>query len=222
MVLVLAAGELVGPPMHQDGLTIRPPRAFHLTRMDLFHGTRVIGVTAKDSVARYLSAALMDGDGEDAASMLVSVVEEPLRLGPNARDDAATSVTKHLRDELGLEFTLERADVVTGPAARVEVRGQVREGAQLRKILIASYAGDARRAVVVFSVPSGRWDALLPALTEALDSMRIEQQKSGPSRPLALAFAIVVGAALLASFGLWRRRAARRAQAADADAPQGP
>ena len=40
-----------------------------------------------------------------------------------------------LRDELGLEFTLERADVVSGSAPRVEVRGSVREGAQLRKVL---------------------------------------------------------------------------------------
>jgi hypothetical protein len=210
-LMIVGASELLGPPIHQDGLSIRPPRAFHLARMDLFHGTRVIGVSVMDSVPRYLSAALMDGDGEDAASMLVSVIDEPLRLGPNARDDAATLVMKHLRDELELEFSLERADVVTGPAARVEVRGQIREGAQLRKVLVATFAGESRRAVVLFSVPSGKWDALVPALDASLDTMRVEQQ-GGPSRPLALAFAIVVGAALLGSFGLWRRRAARRAE----------
>lgn len=207
--VVLAAGELLGPPIRQDGLTVRPPRQFHLARMDLFHGTRVIGVGGRDGAPRYLSAALMDGEGEDAATMLISVIEEPLRLGPNARDDAATAVMKHLRDELGLEFTLERADVVTGLAARVEVRGSVREGAQLRKILVALFAGDARRPVVLFSVPSGRWDGLVPALAESLDSMRVDQAP-GPSRSLALAFAVLVGAALLTSVGLWRRRAARR------------
>ncbi|MDX2014242.1 MAG: hypothetical protein SFW67_28845 [Myxococcaceae bacterium] len=209
-LLVLSAGaELVGPPLRQDGLMVRPPRAFRLARMDLFHGTRVIGEASKEGVSRYLTAALMDGDGEDASSMLVSIVEESLRPGPNARDEAATNVTRHLRDDLGLDFTLERADVVTGPAGRVEVRGQVREGAQLRKLLIARYFGDPRHAVVVFSVPSGRWDALGPALTESLDSVRMEQP-SGTPRSLALALAVLVGAALLASVGLWRRRRARR------------
>lgn len=206
---LLAATELLGPPIRQDGLTVRPPKAFHLARMDLFHGTRVIGTGSKDHTARYLSAALMDGDGEDAASMLVSVIEDPLRLGPNARDDAATTVTKHLRDELGLEFTLERADVVSGAAARVEVRGSIRQGAQLRKVLVALFAGDTRRSVVLFSVPSGRWDAMVPGLDESLETMRVDQGP-GPSRSFALAFAVLVGAALLASVGLWRRRAARR------------
>jgi hypothetical protein len=196
--------------MKQDGLTVCPPKAFHLARMDLFHGTRVIGTGSKDLAPRFLSAALMDGEGEDAASMLVSVIEDPLRLGPNARDDAATTVTKHLRDELGLEFDLERADVVLGTAARVEVRGSIRQGAQLRKVLVALFAGDTRRSVVVFSVPSGRWDALAPALGESLETMRIDQGP-GPSRSIALAFAVLVGAALLASVGVWRRRAARRA-----------
>ncbi|MCU0700239.1 MAG: hypothetical protein MUC96_27340 [Myxococcaceae bacterium] len=200
VLLVLSAGaDLVGPPLRQEGLTVRPPKAFRLARMDLFHGTRVIGEASKEGVSRYLSAALMDGDGEDAASMLVAIVDEPLRPGPNARDEAATNVTRHLRDE--------------GPAGRVEVRGQVREGAQLRKLLVARYFGDSRHAVVVFSVPSGRWDANVPALTESLDSLRMEQP-SGTPRSLALALAVLVGAALLASVGLWRRRRARRASVA--------
>ncbi|MER2567066.1 MAG: hypothetical protein ABTQ32_40440 [Myxococcaceae bacterium] len=210
IVLLLGAGDLLGPPLRQDGLTVRPPREFRLARMDLFHGTRVIGVGSKDGAPRFLSAALMDGDAEDASTMLVSVIEEPLQLGPNARDDAANVVMKHLRDELGLEFTLERADVVSGSAARVEVRGSVREGAQLRKVLVALYAGDSRRAVVLFSVPSGRWDGLVPALTESLESMRVDQAP-GPSKSLSIAFAVLVGAALLASVGVWRRRLARRA-----------
>lgn len=208
--LVLSAGELLGPPIRQDGLSVRPPKEFRLARMDLFHGTRVIGVGSRTDAARYLSAALMDGEGEDAATMLISVIEEPLRPGPNARDEAATAVMKHLRDELGLEFTLERADVVTGSATRVEVHGSVREGAQLRKVLVAQYAaGDSRRAVVLFSVPSGRWDRLAPAVSESLDTMRVDQV-AGPSRSLALAFAVLVGAALLTSVGLWRRRTARQ------------
>ncbi|MCA3011308.1 MAG: hypothetical protein INH41_02800 [Myxococcaceae bacterium] len=209
LLVVLAGLELTGPPVLHDGLSVRPPRAFRLARMDLFHGTRVTGEAAAEGVSRYLSAALMDGDGEDAASMLVSVVEAPLEPGPNARDEAATNVTRHLRDELGLDFVLERADVVTGGAARVEVRGQVREGAQLRKLLVARFFGAPRHAVVVFSVPSGRWDALGPALLGSLDSLRMDQP-SGTPRLFAWALAVLVGAALLISMGLWRLRQGRR------------
>jgi hypothetical protein len=210
LLVLFAVGDLVGPPIRQEGVSVRPPKEFRLARMDLFHGTRVIGEASKEGVSRYLSAALMDGDGEDASSMTVSIVEEPLRLGPNARDDAATNVTRHLRDDLGLDFALERADVVTSPAARVEVHGQVREGAQLRKVLVARFTGQARHAVVLFSVPSGRWDALRPSLEESLDSLRMEEP-SGTPRSVALALAVLVGAALLASVGLWRRRKARQA-----------
>jgi hypothetical protein len=179
-------------------------------RMDLFHGTRVLGVGSSDGPPQFLSAAFVDGDAEDASSMLVSVVEDSFRLGPNARDEAATKVSKHLRDELGLDFQLERVDTISAHASRVEVRGAVRQGTQVRQVLVALFTGDSRRVVVSFSVPSGRWEALTPALRESLDSLRVDQS-GGSSKSFALAFAIVMGAGLLFSFGLMRRRAQRRA-----------
>lgn len=212
LVLLAAVGalDLVGPPLRQDGYQLRPPREFRMARMDLYHGTRVATVSQSAAAPRYLSAALMDGDGEDAATMLVSVVEEPLSLGPSSRDDASTAVLRHFRDELELPFVLERADVRTGPSARVEVLGSVREGSQLRRILVAAWPGEVRHVVVLFSVPSGRWESLRAAIDESLDTVRPDAAQ-GPSRSWRWAFATFIAALLALSIGLWRRRQQRHA-----------
>jgi hypothetical protein len=201
--------DLVGAPLRQDGYQLRPPRGFRMARMDLYRGTRVATVSKASQAARHLSAALMDGDGEDAASMLVAVVEEPLTLGPSSRDEAATAVLRHFRDELELPFVLERADVRTGASARVEVLGSVRERGQLRRILVAAWPGEVRHVVVLFSVPSGRWESLRAAINESLETMRPEVA-SGPPRSWRWAFATFVLALLALSVGLWRRRQQRR------------
>lgn len=210
LVLLAALGglDLVGPPLRQDGYQLRPPREFRMARMDLYHGTRVATVSRAPSSARYLSAALMDGDGEDAATMMVAVVEERLTLGPSSRDEASTSVLRHFRDELELPFVLERADVRTGPSARVEVLGSVREGSQLRRILVAAWPGEVRHVVVLFSVPSGRWESLKAAIDESLDTVRPDPT-AGPSRSWRWAFATFILSLLALSIGLWRRRQQR-------------
>lgn len=204
VLLCLGAGEGLGPPLRQDGYTWRPPQAFRMARMDLFHGTRAGTVTPSPAAGRYLSAALLDGEGEDAASLLVSVVEASFGLGPSSRDVLSTAAVRHFRDELGLAFALERADVVAG---RVEVLGSIRDGSQLRRVLVVAWPAELRHVVLVASVPSGRWDALRPVLSQSLDTMRLEAATGpGPSRRLRYAFAALVGALLLVSIGLWHRR----------------
>ena len=211
VLLALGAAEVLGPPLRQEGFQLRPPRAFRMTRMDLYHGTRAGSVAPRVDTPRFLTAALMDGDGEDAAMLLLSVVESSFALGPSARDELSTATLRHFRDELGQRFVLEGADTVQGPAARVEVVGSVREGSQLRQILVAAYPGENRHVVALVSVPSGRWSELRGPIRESLDSFRVEPVLSGPPRRWRLAFAALVGALLLTSVGLWRRRRALRA-----------
>jgi hypothetical protein len=153
----------------------------------------------------------MDGDGEDAATMLIGVVEEPLSLGPSVRDQASTAVLRHFRDELELPFVLERADVKTGASPRVEVLGSVREGSQLRRILVAAWPGEVRHVVVLFSVPSGRWASLKAALDESLETVRPDAG-SGPPRSWRWAFVTLIAALMVLSIGLWRRRQQHRAE----------
>lgn len=211
LVLLSADGASgLGPMLRQDGFQLKPPRSFRMARMDLFHGTQVGTISVSPSAPRYLSAALVDGEGEDAASLLISVIDATLSLGPSSRDELSTAVVRHLRDELGQPFQLERAEVTRG---RVEVLGSVRQGSQLRRILVAAWPGEARHVVAVCSAPSGRWDSLAPVLAESFESLKVEPVSSSrPSQRLLWAFAASVAALLLISVGLWRRRqAARRA-----------
>lgn len=207
LISALAANDALGPPVRHEGFQLRPPKAFHMARLDLFHGTRVGSVGGTS----YLAAALLDGDGEDAASLLLTVVEAPLTIGPGVRDTLATQVVAELKDELDQRFVLERADVV--PNQRVEVRGSIRAGSQARQLLIAAYPGEVRHTVAIFSVPTGRWDELRASITDSLDSYRAEAvSNQAPSRRWALAFASLIAALFIASVGLWRRRRANRVE----------
>jgi hypothetical protein len=209
MLLLAADGPPLGPVLRQDAFQFKPPRGFRMARMDLFHGTQVGTISVDSQASRYLSAALVDGDGEEAASLLVSVVEDTLRLGPSSRDALSMAVMRHVRDELGQPFQLERTEVRNG---RVEVLGSVRQGSQLRRILAAAWPGEQRHVVALVSAPSGRWEELAPIFSESFDSLKVEPVASSrPPQRLLWAFATLVAAGFLISIGLWRRRQAARA-----------
>ncbi len=211
VLLLSALGPApLGPVLRQDGFQVKPPGSFRMARMDLFHGTQAGTLSTSPGAPRYLSAALVDGEGEDAASILISVVDATLWLGPSSRDALSTAVVRHLREELGQPFQLERAEVKNG---RVEVLGSVRQGSQLRRILVAAWPGESRHVVAICSAPSGRWEALAPVLSDSFDSMKVEPVSSlRPPQRLLWAFAALVAALLLISVGLWRRRQAARQQ----------
>ncbi len=205
----MGAFDSLGPPIRGEGFQVSPPKAFHMGRLDLFHGTHAGAVGGSSS---FLAAALIDGDGEDAASMLVTVVDAPLSIGPGARDTLSTQVVKELKVDLDQKFALDRADVV--PNQRVEVRGSIRSGSQARQILVAAFPGEVKHTVVIFSVPTGRWDELRAPIGDALDSYRADAvTNQTPSGRWALGFALLIAALLVTSIGLWRRRKTSLGQA---------
>ena len=206
LLLLLSAEPLLGAPIKQGGFTLRPPKQFRMTRMDLFHGTRAGAISSEPN--GYLAAALVDGDGEDAASMLVAVVDAPLSVGPSTRDEIATQTVHHFNEGLSLRLALERSELVNGPLPRVEVLGSVRQGSQLRVIKVAAFEGDQRHLVVTVSMPSGRAEELTRALRESFDSVRSEGASPGAHRAAAWAAMALVAALFLVSLGLWRRRVA--------------
>jgi hypothetical protein len=207
-MVLLASPDALGPVVRQDGFQFRPPLAFRMARMDLYHGTRVGSVARFANSPRYLAAALIDGDGEDASSMLFSVVEETVVLGPSSRDEFSTAVVKHLHDELGQPFQLERAQVTDG---RVEVLGSIRQGSQLRRILVAIWPGEGRHLVGMASAPSGRWDELAPLIDASFDSLKEDPGISArPPQRYVWAFVALLAALAMISIGLWRRRQAAR------------
>jgi hypothetical protein len=156
LALVIAADPL-GSALRQDGYTLRPPQTFRMARMDLFHGTRAGAIGGGSGAARWLSAALEDGEGDDAATLLVSIVETPFKAAPADRDELTAAVVRHFSQELGLKFQTEKAELVAGPTPRVEVFGSVRQENQLRHVLVAAMAGAAvQRAVGTLGVAGAR------------------------------------------------------------------
>ena len=202
--------EGLGAPLRQGGFTLKPPRGFRMARMDLFTGTRVGAIATAPNAQRWLAAALVDSDSEEAASMLIGVVEAPFAVGPGARDELSAAAVNHFTHELGLKLAMERAELVAGPAPHVRVLGSVRQGSQLRKILIAAFPGEARHLVVTFTAPSGRFESLEQVFGDSLDSVRSEAPSGAAGRTLAWAALALVGSLLAASIGLWRRRAITR------------
>ena len=202
--------EGLGAPLKQGGFTIKPPRGFRMARMDLFNGTRVGAIATAPTAPRWLAAALIDSDSEEAASMLVGVVEAPFAVGPGARDELSAAAVHHFSNELGLKLAMERAELSSGIAPHVRVLGSVRQGSQLRKVIVAAFPGEARHLVVTFTAPSGRFESLEKVFTESLESVRSDAPSMGAGRALAWAALALVGSLLAASVGLWRRRAITR------------
>lgn len=204
MILLILSTDGLGPVLRHDGFQIKPPRGFRMARMDLFHGTQAGTLSLRPGTQRYLSAALVDTDSEDAASMLISVIEAPMALRPSSRDELSTAVVRHFREDLDQPFQLERAEVTNG---RVEVLGSIRQGSQLRRILVAAWPGEHRHIVILCSAPSGRWETLAASVSESLDSLKVESAVlSQPDQRFLWAFTALLGAMLLISVGLWRRR----------------
>lgn len=213
-LLLAALAPTLGSELRQDGYSIRPPADFRMERMGLLAGTRVGAVAPEGSAdeRRALSAALVDGQGADAAAMLIAHVDGSFAPGPAARDEFSTQVVRHFRQELGLALTLERADYVSGPDPRIEVVGSIRHEGQLRSVLVAAMPGEGRHAVITFSVPTGRFDEILPRIEESLATYRSDPVVVAgfPRGLVGAALGALVGSAFVSS-AILRRRAARRA-----------
>jgi hypothetical protein len=212
--LILAAAlandggsPLLGTELRQDGFSFQPPQGFLMARKELFGNTRAGAVSEKADAPRWLSAALIDRPGEDAASLLLSVIDRPFEASPGGRDSFSAAVVRHYSDELGIKFAMERAELVGGSVPRVEVLGTVRQENQVRQVLIAAMSGDKRHVVVTFSAPSGRWAELQPAVRASLNSYRSEVPETwAVSRGVAGIAALLFAGALIVSMFLWRRR----------------
>jgi len=200
LTLFGAVDSPLGSPLRFGVYSIRPPAAFRLSQMEAFVGTRAGAVSAAADDARSLEAALVDGADSESSSMLISTVEGTFSAAPSGRDDLAAAVLRHFSDELGLKLSLERADLVSqalGAAPRVEVLGSIRQPGQVRRVVVAAFesSGSLRHPVVIFSLPSGRYEELKPVIRASLDSLR--REGTGPV-PLLSQTTLGLGAAFLA------------------------
>jgi hypothetical protein len=208
--LVALSGAL-GSELRRDGYQFRPPEGFHMVRWEQYAGSRAGTVALEPDAPRALSAALADGDGPEAATLLVSVVERGFSASPSARDEFAAAVMQHFQRDLGLTLSPERVERLGGAAPRVEVLGTLREAGQVRTVLVAGLASEGRHAVVAVSAPAVRWEELEPRVRASLETFRLEPTTAaGPvPRRLLGALAGALAGALVASYTAWRRRRVR-------------
>ncbi|MFP2933458.1 hypothetical protein ACLESO_51590, partial [Pyxidicoccus sp. 3LG] len=92
VVGLLALTGALGSELRRDGYQFRPPEGFHMVRWGQYAGSRAGAVALQSDAPRVLSAALADGEGPEAATLLVSVVERGFSASPSARDDFAAAV----------------------------------------------------------------------------------------------------------------------------------
>lgn len=208
-ILLLAGAVPLGTEIRKDGYSLRPPGGFLLARMELFRDTKSGAPTLPATSSRALSVALVDRPGEDSASMLISVVDGTFQATPAGRDELSTAVMRHFTDEIRLPMALDRAELITTAAPRVEVLGTVRQEGQLRNVLVAGMAGKGKHAVIIFSAPSGRWADLSPQIRASLDTFKNDPPAgNGISRGVAGAAALA--GALIAALTVWRHRRRER------------
>ncbi|MBJ6762323.1 hypothetical protein JGU66_16255 [Myxococcaceae bacterium JPH2] len=210
-MVVVQPGAL-GAELRRDGYSFRPPASFRMTGWERYAGSRVGAVSLEPGEARSLSAVLTDGEGAEAATLLVSVVEQGFSASPSERDAFASAVPGHFLRELGLTLSPERVDRVGGPVPRVEVLGTLRESGQVRAVLVTALASEGRHAVVTVSAPAERWETLAPQVRASLETFRMEPPVAGVvPRRVAGALAGTLAGALVASYAAWRRRQRGRA-----------
>ena len=66
--LMLVQGAL-GSELRKDGYSFRPPAGFRMVRQEPYTGTRAGAVAMDSGAPRFLSAALSDGEGPEAAML---------------------------------------------------------------------------------------------------------------------------------------------------------
>lgn len=210
LLVALADADALGPPLKQDGYRLRPPRGFHLARMELYRGSHAFAVGAGKGTPRQVSAVLVDGDVErdDSATLALAVIDEALE--PSARDAWPAEVTRHFQDVLGLPFTLERCQ---STPQRFECLGAVTQHGQARRVVVATWPNDGRHTVAVASVPTARWETFAPVLAESFGTFGYEALTTAPpARRTWWSVLAAVAGLFAASVWLWRRRAALRAR----------
>jgi hypothetical protein len=202
-LVTLAAGPL---------FTFTPPPGFHPdpTLADLETGA--LALTGDGDREPHLVGFYDDGQGPQAASVAISVVDGPLDVEANQRPTLAATTTSYFRTALDLSFELDHTSAVGhGSTRRIEVWGHTLLDDQRRTTVVSYFPGVRHHSVVVASLPASREAQLTPLLGAALDTFSATDPPEPWARSQTAISLAVWGAAglALAAAGVTRRRAAR-------------
>lgn len=203
--LLIALGvTALGTPIVQDGFSFQPPEGFRTDRSGMFHGSEVGAITPEPfDTPRRLALVLRDGEGPDAAVLLVSLIEAPLRATPTTRDALVQNVVQHFA-ELELDIGIQRAALLSD---RLEVFATLKEEGTIRSVLVSAVPGEGRHLIFTLSAPPSRFETLLTPLRASLATVRLASPPTSRfSRRVLGAFAGALAGALIVSLGVWRRR----------------
>jgi hypothetical protein len=203
---LLLALVLSGAPVRLGDFGLTPPEGFRADP-ELAQGETSALAIAEDGDPERRLLGYFREDGPDPATLALSSIEAPLALDATAKAPLAAAVAGHFKRQLELAFTLERTSYAALPEPRVEVWGTLKVDGRPREVGVAFFAGQHRHAVAVVSLPTARADALRPAISAALASVRPAESPEPLSRRRTAISLVVWG---LAAVGLTAARLLRR------------
>lgn len=212
--MAFAPAGAAAPPAPPEGFAALPAAAFE-------GSSALLPSITEDPAERALLWAFAE-PSPGGATVAVGRVELPLTTGPQGRAAVTSAVARHLRAELGVEASVERSTLASGPrGARLEVRARAR-GSGPRALRFTFIPGGGRTYVVASSAAEERARELEARLDAWIDRLPLEG--AAPARPPSTALRVAAlgaaGAGLAVALRFWLR--ARRGGARPRGTPAAP
>ena len=186
-----------------------PPAGFVRLDDGLFAGSAALLPVLAAGARPELLAVFVEPGREEGAALALGRVEGPFDLERAPGVQLASAIAGHLRAELDLEATVERATAVAGPRApRWEARALTRAGQGPRIVRFAFFPGPDAYHVLAAAYAPDQEEALAARLQASFDSFEPPVVARTGSRGWTLLLA-ALGAAGIAGVAvglLWRRR----------------
>jgi hypothetical protein len=220
--LLLPAGaradpEVLADPVAAGELELRPPRGFWPLELDV-QGSAALAPGGPE-VARLVLA--LAERRVDAASFTVSIADEPMPAGPDARDRVARQVLDHF-GSMGVELRLRWTTPLQRPRGAVEVVGRMSVQGEDRVLVVAAGPLGPHQWMATLSAPPQRLEELLGPFEASVASLRGDPFAEPPGLPsdgLILVGCAALGALVAAGSRIARRRRAAGLQERTRAAP---
>lgn len=151
-------------------------------------------------------------EAQGQGSLALGRVLRPLDLDGQTRAEVGSAVASHFRSELGMEVTVERAEIVGGMRApRIELRVRASEGADARIVRLGLFPQGEAYYVLTAIYPPEREPALGPAISQAFESFELDRPppRADGSNQILKALALLVFTVLVGIGIRLRRRPGR-------------
>jgi hypothetical protein len=189
------------------------PEGFVRLPSDACEGSSALIPLVGERARREILACFSEDRAEGATALVVGSIDRTFAMGPLHRDLLASGVAAHFRQELDLEVTVDRPQVVTGSRSpRVEVRATTRIDGSARVVRYAFFPGSGETLMLAASVPEASERSREQGLVATLNSFEAsfpELDRAPDSKAIAVRVAALGTAGALLVLVLRVRRSAR-------------